>query len=128
MFYWVNYLRVLPEKGLNDKTIIALAKTLKQFPSVINLASDKDKMEAMITVLNEKMAPQIRLENSGRLYTAQRKAGNTNLYWFANNTDTLKHFTAWLRDGKGVAEIWDCETGQKKIIPSTTENGYQKYP
>ena len=43
-----------PEKGLNDKTIIALAKTLKQFPSVINLASDKDKMEAMITVLNEK--------------------------------------------------------------------------
>lgn len=115
-----------PEKGLNDKTIIALAKTLKQFPSVINLASDKDKMEAMITVLNENMAPQIRLENSGRLYTAQRKAGNTNLYWFANNTDTLKHFTAWLRDGKGVAEIWDCETGQKKIIPSTTENGYQK--
>lgn len=83
-------------------------------------------MEAMITVLNEKMAPQIRLKNSGRLYTAQRKAGNTNLYWFANNTDTSKHFTAWLRDGKGVAEIWDCETGQKKIIPSTTENGYQK--
>ena len=115
-----------PEKGLNDKTIIAQAKTLKQFPNVINLASDKDKMEAMITVLNEKMAPQIRLKNSGRLYTAQRKAGNTNLYWFANNTDTLKHFTAWLRDGKGVAEIWDCETGQKKIIPSTTENGYQK--
>lgn len=102
------------------------AKALKQFPNVINLASDKDRMEAMITVLNEKMKPQIRLENSGRLYTAQRKTGNTNLYWFANNTDTLKHFTAWLRDGKGVAEIWDCETGQKKNIPSETENGYQK--
>ncbi|MDR0725151.1 MAG: hypothetical protein LBF59_03970 [Prevotellaceae bacterium] len=115
-----------PEKGLNDKTIINRANALKQFSNVVNLASGKDKMDAMITTLNKKMKPQMRLENSGRLYTAQRKAGNINLYWFANNTDTLRHFTAWLRDGKGTAEIWDCETGEKKSVPSTTENGYQK--
>lgn len=115
-----------PEKGLNDKTIISLANTLKQFPNVINLAPEKNKMETMVTILSKKMKPQIRLENSGRLYTAQRKVGNTNLYWFANNTDTLKHFTAWLRDGKGITEIWDCETGEKKNIPSIMEDGYQK--
>jgi hypothetical protein len=115
-----------PEKGLNDKTIINRANALKQFSNVVNLASGKDKMEAMVTTLNKKMKPQIRLENSGRLYTVQRKNGNINLYWFANNTDTLRHFTAWLRDGKGTAEIWDCETGEKKSISSTIEDGYQK--
>lgn len=115
-----------PEKGLNDKTIISQANALKQFPNVINLASGKDKMDTMVAVLNKKMEPQIRLENSGRLYTAQRKIGHTNLYWFANNTDTLKHFTAWVRDGKGVAEIWDCETGEKKNISSANDGKYQK--
>lgn len=115
-----------PEKGLNDKTIISQATALKQFPNVINLASGSDKMDAMVTVLNKKMEPQIRLENSGRLYTAQRKIGTTHLYWFANNTDTLKHFTAWVRDGKGKAEIWDCETGEKKNISSAKDGRYQK--
>lgn len=115
-----------PEKGLHDKTIISQANTLKQFPNVINLASAKDKMDAMVAVLHKKMEPQIRLENSGRLYTAQRKIDQTDLYWFANNTDTLKHFTAWVRDGKGAAEIWDCETGEKKNVSSTQEGGYQK--
>jgi hypothetical protein len=115
-----------PEKGLNDKTIINLANALKQFANVIYPASGKEKTEDMIAVLNKKMNPQIRLENAGRLYTAQRKTGNTDLYWFANNTDTLKHFTAWLRDATGTAEIWDCETGEKKGIASKTENGYQK--
>jgi hypothetical protein len=115
-----------PEKGLNDKVIINRANVLKQFPNVIDLSSAENKMDAMVMALNKKMKPQIRLENAGRLYTAQRKTGNTIFYWFANNTDTLKHFTAWLRDGKGTAEIWDCETGKKKSLLSKTEDGYQK--
>lgn len=115
-----------PEKGLNDKTIVAQSKALKQLSNVIDVSSESDKMEAMVRTLKTKMRPQMRLENAGRLYTAQRKIGNTQLYWFANNTDTLKHFTAWLRDGKGVAEIWDCETGEKRNIASGTEDGYRK--
>lgn len=115
-----------PEKGFNDKTIINQSNALRQFPNVIDVASEKDKMDMMIMALNNKINLQIRLDNAGRLFTAQRKTGNTNLYWFANNTDTLKHFTAWLRDAKGMAEIWNCENGEKKNLVSTTENGYQK--
>jgi len=115
-----------PEKGLNDKRMEDWSKVLKQLPNVIDVSSESDKMGAMIHALKTKMKPQMRLENAGRLYTAQRKTGHANLYWFANNTDTLKHFTAWLRDGKGTAEIWDCETGEKKHIASETENGYSK--
>ncbi len=115
-----------PEKGLNDKIIENQSNALRQFPNVIDVASENDRMGAMIHVLKTKIRPQIRLENAGRLFTAQRKIDNTNLYWFANNTDTLKYFTAWLRDGKGGAEIWDCETGEKRYIASETEDGYRK--
>lgn len=115
-----------PEKGLNDKTIEDRSKALRQLPNVIDVSSETDKMGAMVQALKTKMRPQMRLENAGRLYTAQRKMDNTNLYWFANNTDTLKHFTAWLRDGEGTAEIWDCETGEMKNIASETEGEYRK--
>lgn len=116
-----------PEKGLNDPLIHTLSEALKRFPNVVDLSSAHDKMAAMIRVLNEKTAPQLRLEESaGRLYTAQRKIGDIDLYWLANNTDTLKRFTAWFRDGQGAATIWDCETGQRRVVSSTAENGYRK--
>ncbi|MDR1939077.1 MAG: hypothetical protein LBQ73_11360, partial [Tannerellaceae bacterium] len=115
-----------PEKGLNDKTIIQQVKALLQQPNVIHITSEKDRMEEMAIALNRKISPQIRLENTGRLFTAQRKNGSINYYWFANNTNTPQQFTAWLRDGKGSAEIWNCETGEKKGIFSSPENGYKK--
>jgi hypothetical protein len=115
-----------PEKGLNDNTIIQQVKALLQQPNVIHVTSGKDRMDEMAVALNQKIAPQMRLENTSRLFTAQRKNGRINYYWFANNTDTPQQFTAWLRDGKGSAEIWDCETGEKKGISSSLENGHKK--
>ncbi len=115
-----------PEKGLNDETIVKQVNALTRLPNVIRLMSGKEKMNELVSTLKKKVDPQIRLENAGRLYTAQRKTENTNLYWFANNTDTLKRFTAWLRDGSGMMEIWNCETGEKQPIPSTMEDGYRK--
>jgi len=115
-----------PEEGMKDNTIINQIKTLKQIPNVIDLAADKNRLSKMVTVLNEKFRPQILLENSGRLYTAHRKIANNDFYWFANNTDTARTFSAWLRDGEGAAEIWDCETGEIKTIVSGKENGYCK--
>ena len=113
------------ERGMNDKRQLDLAQKLNTYPNVVRLATKKNRMKVMTSVLQEKMIPQIRLKNAGRLYTAQRKLGDMALYWFANNTDTLKHFTAWLRDAKGAAEIWNCETGEKKQILSSVENDGQ---
>ncbi|WP_158712678.1 glycosyl hydrolase [Parabacteroides pacaensis] len=115
-----------PEEGLNDYTIIQQVKALLHQPNVIHITSPKDRMEKMVVALNQKITPQIRMENSDRLFTAQRKNGRINYYWFANNTDTPQAFTAWLRDGEGNAEIWNCETGKKENILSTRENGYKK--
>ena len=93
---------------------------------MINLAMDKDRMDKMIIALNSKIEPQIRFKNSGRLYTAHRKIGSNDLYWLANNMDTIRNFTAWLKDGEGAAEIWDCETGTIKPVASVKDNGYNK--
>ena len=115
-----------PENGWNDQAIIARANALKQLPNVVNIAAEKDRMGALVTTLNEKMKPQMRFENAGRLFTAHRKAGSTDLYWLSNNTDSVKLFTAWLRDGNGGAEIWNCETGEMATVPAGQENGYRK--
>ncbi|MGN6295675.1 MAG: glycosyl hydrolase [Ginsengibacter sp.] len=114
------------EKGMKDDLVIRQMNELQKQPNVINLATDKDRMDKMSEALNSKVQLQIRLENSGRLYTAHRKIGNNDLYWLANNTDTVRNFTAWLRDGEGTAEIWNCETGAKQPVTSTKDGGYNK--
>jgi len=115
-----------PEKGLIDTVIISQMKALKQLSNVIDLAADKNRLGKMVTVLNEKVKSQILLENSGRLFTAHRKIAANDLYWLANNTDTTRHFTAWLRDGEGAAEIWNCETGKITSVSSEKDKGYNK--
>lgn len=115
-----------PEIGMKDPLIISQMKALQQLPNVINLSADKNRLGKMVAVLNEKIKPQIVLENAGRLYTAHRKIGDDDLYWLANNTDTVRYFSAWLREGDGAAEIWDCETGGIKAVASTKDKGYNK--
>ena len=115
-----------PEKGLHDEGIKTLSNELRNQPSLIDVASNADPVQAMIYVLQEKLDLQIRLKNAGRLYTAQRKLENADLYWFANNTDSTQHFTAWLRDASGNAEIWDCETGTQYPLVSVEDGGYRK--
>jgi hypothetical protein len=114
------------ENGMNDPAIVKKTEELVQLPGVVRLTEGEDRMEKMISGLNEKVKPQIRLDNAGRLYTAHRKIGATDIYWLANNTDETRNFTAWLRDGDGIAEIWDCETGEISSIPSEKDNGYNK--
>jgi hypothetical protein len=65
-----------PEVGLRDTIVINQMKTLMQLPNVIDLSADKNRLGKMVTVLNEKVKPQIRLENSGRLYTAHMENCN----------------------------------------------------
>ncbi|MBV5349355.1 hypothetical protein JZU61_06880 [bacterium] len=115
-----------PEVGLNDTVIINQMTALMQLPNVINLSADKNKLDKMVTALNEKVKPQIRLENAGRLYTTHRRIANNDFYWLANNTDSVRNFTAWLRDGEGVAEIWNCETGEIKTVASGKDKEYNK--
>lgn len=115
-----------PDYGLNDSEIQKRTEALKAQPTLLNLSGEPDKQGRMIAALRENVTLQMRFERANRLYTAHRNMDGTHLYWMANNTDTLKRFTAWLRDGEGRAEIWDCETGEIRPVVSEEENGYQK--
>lgn len=115
-----------PEYGMNDKEIEEQAAKLKSLPNVTDLVEVEDKQNRMVAALKTNVDLQMKFENAGRLYTAHRVIGDTHLYWLANNTDTTKLVTAWLRDGEGRAEIWNCETGDIREIASTEENDYQK--
>ncbi|MDR1339144.1 MAG: hypothetical protein LBK58_03705 [Prevotellaceae bacterium] len=115
-----------PEYGMNDALIMEQEDALRKLPGVIDLAGEDRVQEAMTAALKAKLKPQISLENAGRLYTAHRTLGDMHLYWLANNTDTVKNFTARLRNGEGMAEIWNCETGQIQTVPSGRENGYNR--
>jgi len=115
-----------PEKGMKDALIISQMNALKRLPNVIDLSGDKDRLDKMVTALNEKLLPQIRLENSGRLYTSHRTISNSHFYWLANNSDTLRNFSAWFREGDGAAQIWNCETGERKPVAYVKEKGYNK--
>ncbi|MEN6324333.1 MAG: glycosyl hydrolase [Proteiniphilum sp.] len=114
------------EKGLRDDLVISQMQELKRQQNVIDLSAKKDRMDQMVTLLNTKIRSQIRLENAGRLYTSHRKIGNNDFYWLSNNTDSIRNFTVWLRDGKGAAEIWDCETGQITPVEVVRENNYNR--
>lgn len=114
------------EEGMKDDLIISQMNELKRQQNVIDLASEKNRIDQMIALLTTKIRAQIRLENSGRLYTAHRKIGNNDFYWLSNNTDHARNFTAWLRDGEGTAEIWNCETGAINPVAYVKENGYNR--
>ncbi|WP_108424485.1 glycosyl hydrolase [Flagellimonas amoyensis] len=114
------------ENGIGDLKILNQNEELIKLPNVIDLSRSENTLNEMIEVLNKKVPPQIKIKNSGRLFTSHRKKDKDHFYWFANNSDSLQVFDAWLREGKGVAEIWDCETGKIRTIPSKEEQGYQK--
>ncbi|MCD4734843.1 MAG: hypothetical protein K8R53_02245, partial [Bacteroidales bacterium] len=46
------------------------------------------------------------------LLLSHRKIGQGNFYWLANNENIEQECTLYFRDGSGLAEIWDCETGE----------------
>lgn len=115
-----------PEYGMNDSEIKTLADKLIGMPNVVNLMTCDNQYGAMIDALKKKVDLQMYFENAGRLYTSHRTIGDTHFYWLANNTDTVKQFTAKLRDAEGQAEIWNCETGDIQAITSIEEGSYQK--
>lgn len=119
-----------PEKGLKDEFVSKLSESLRTLPNVIDCSAiaSTSLMNYMTTTLQEKIKLSIRLENAGRLYTAHRKLGYKDLYWLANNTNDKKEFTAKFRDGKGLVELWNCETGQIRTVYSRENGEYTDVP
>jgi hypothetical protein len=101
-----------PETGASDPLIVDQMKKLINLPSVLNLATEKDKIKLLPGKIKEMIKSQIEiLSGNLPLIVSHRKIGNNDFFWLANNTEQKQTCTLGLRDGKGRAEIWDCETG-----------------
>lgn len=115
-----------PENGANDKAVIQKIIELKKQRNVVDISTEKNNLPKMVAVLNQKLKPQMLFENSGRLYTSHRKIGAADFYWLANNSDSIRSFSAWFKDGSGAAEIWNCETGNVIPVVSVKDKEYNK--
>jgi len=118
---WVVVLGDLPngssEVGLNDQTIKGEMVKLNKLPTVIDLSNEPDKMKILPKRIKEVLEPQIEMVSGDLpLLISHRKVDNKDFYWLANNSGIEETVTLSLRDGKGAAEIWDCETGEMKKV------------
>jgi hypothetical protein len=105
-----------PDEGANDFHITTQMKKLLSLPSVVNAGDSKDCLQFMVDNLDKKITPTLEVKNKELpLCTATRKIGNNYFYWIANNNNEKIVAEIILKDGKGLAEKWNCETGA--IIP-----------
>ncbi|TFG45978.1 MAG: hypothetical protein E4H40_07740, partial [Candidatus Brocadiia bacterium] len=101
-----------PETGAHDPLIVDQMEQLINLPSVLNLATEKDKIKLLPGKIRQQIKTQIEiLSGNLPLLVSHRKIGNSDFFWLANNTEQQQTCTIGLRDGKGRTEIWDCETG-----------------
>jgi hypothetical protein len=117
---YVYLLGDLPEgstdNGLKDPKMKDLMERLLKLPSV-------RKAQGGVWQLVAEKAPfmnsQVKFE-SGRFAMVQqhRRIDNRDFFWFVNNTDSKQECTLAIQDVKGLASIWDCETGSKTNVPS----------
>jgi hypothetical protein len=114
-----------PEEGANDDLIVKQMEKLLSLPSVIRAGDYKEPLQMMVENLKNDMIPGIKVINENlKLYTAARKIGNSFFYWIANNNDNKVTAELLLRDGKGLAEKWNCETGDiHPVSYEVTESG-----
>lgn len=115
-----------PEIGKTDSIIMSDMESLRNLPNVVDLSAYLNDPEKLVQEIRNRRPSRMKFSDTGRLYTMHRSLGNTNYYWLANNTDSVKHFDAWFKDGEGAAEIWNCETGQVVPIYYSVENGIKK--
>ena len=105
-----------PEVGAKDEEIVKQMEKLLSLPSVINAGKSKDCMQALVDGLTSKIVPNIIVADKKQLlYTQTRKIGNSLFYWISNNNDHKVTADLLLKQGKGLAEKWNCETGA--IVP-----------
>ena len=106
------------DNGLNDKEMKALISKLLSLPTV------KEAREGIRHLVKEE-APWLTSQaefKSGEfeMLEQHRQIDGKDFFWFVNNTKLSQECTLMIRDVKGLASKWDCETGRKETIAFQT--------
>jgi hypothetical protein len=104
------------DNGLNDNEMKTLMSHLQALPTV------KKAKEGVSQLVKEKvpwMTPQIEFETGEfKMINQHRQIDGKDFFWLVNNTDLPQECTLKIRDVKGLASKWDCETGIKETLTS----------
>jgi len=108
-----------PEKGARDDQMIRQMQELSGLPTVINLSDTRDRGALLAAKLTSVIEPQLEISGGDLpLLLSHRRLNQKEFYWLVNNTNMAETLNLSFRDGKGRAEIWDCENGTIRTIPS----------
>jgi len=105
------------ENGADDPKMLELAAKLRTLPSVVDCS--KDGLAAELARKDSGLASQVTFR-SGEfpILETHRRVDGRDFYWLVNNTDRRQECKLFVRDAKGGASIWDCETGKSHPVGS----------
>ncbi|RDV27377.1 glycoside hydrolase [Alteromonas aestuariivivens] len=70
-----------------------------------------------------KYQPDLKLNGKPAKFFAHRRIGGNDLYYFYNDQPTFEQIEVDIRDGDGIAEIWNVDDGSIEEIKQFTCNG-----
>lgn len=115
------------EKGMGDPEMKDLMDTLRAQPTFTGCPEGGLK-----PLLDQ---PAAGLESPVRFMTGafpmlqhRRRIDGRDFFWLANNTDQWQTCEVILRDVRGAASIWDCETGGIRSVASNDMSDGSKLP
>ncbi|MCK4749067.1 MAG: hypothetical protein KAT15_18570, partial [Bacteroidales bacterium] len=110
-----------PDKGAVDNLIKEQMQELLSYPGVVNLARKEEPVKYLPEALRERIPIQFsNISGEMDLVFSHRVIDDHDFYWIVNRSDTTGTCKLHLREGRGRAEIWDCETG--KITPAAYDS------
>ncbi len=116
------------ENGAGDAGMKALMAELRSKPSFVDAsaAGDPGNGAGGLKRLLDSGAPglesPVRFEaGEFPMLQERRRVDGRDFYWLVNNTDAWRECRLAVRDARGAASIWDCETGGTRDIASVEE-------
>jgi len=110
------------ERGLNDEVMRKLMNELQAQPGFRRC---KNGLAAALENRLPGLASQIRfIDGEFPMLQHHLRIDGRDFYWLANNSEQQKECSIEVRDAKGAASLWDCESGKINPAASTeSSNG-----
>jgi len=109
------------DNGLNDPKMAAMMEKLEKLP---NFKKTNDGVNGLLAEKAAGLKPQIEFEKGAfGIMHQHRIIDGKDFFWVVNNTDEGHDCVLKVKNVKGMASIWDCETGEIKDVASKVIDG-----
>lgn len=102
------------ENGMRDPVMIGLMEELRAAPGFVDASEGLGEW-----IGSAGLEPCLRFDRGEfPLLASHRTVNGRSFLWLANNEPERHKFAARVRGASGEASLWNCETGEKRVIPS----------